>query len=95
MLCRLVLQGKLVAEGELEHAVLGVGLIRELGKSKVVATIYDEAVELVGYSDRYAEVNALDAWEVGRYVHAKNVVLTRGEALSFYYFNTFTVLPLA
>lgn len=50
--------------------MLGVGPVYEFGNPKVVATVYHKAVELVGYADGDAEVDALDAWEVGGNVHA-------------------------
>ena len=48
-----LLEGKLVTNGKLEHAVLVVLILEGFGQTKVVATLNNEVAELIAQADRH------------------------------------------
>lgn len=48
-----LLEGKLVTNGKLEHAVLVVLILEVFGQTKVVATLNNEVAELIAQADRH------------------------------------------
>ena len=54
-----LLEGKLVTNGKLEHAVLVVHILEGLGQTKVVATLNNEVAELIAQADRHRQLKGV------------------------------------
>ena len=53
------LEGKLVTNGELEHAVLAVHILVGLGQTEVVATLDNEIAELIAQANRHRQIKGV------------------------------------
>lgn len=54
-----LLEGELVTNGKLEHAVLVVHILEGLGQTKVVATLNNEVAELIAQADRHRQLKGV------------------------------------
>ena len=54
-----LLEGKLVTNGKLEHAVLVVLILEGFGQTKVVATLNNEVAELIAQADRHRQLKGV------------------------------------
>lgn len=54
-----LLEGELVTNGKLEHAVLVVLILEGLGQTEVVATLNNEVAELIAQADRHRQLKGV------------------------------------